>query len=506
LGWFPGGTKLLVSGQGGNGIFGTWTLPVAGGEIRIIQDSMGHAAPSPDGSRIAFVKQQEVWQMGPNGEYPAPLFAVPSGGTVSNLAWSPDNRWLTYLRQAGQTEGAVLEAHPRGAGNAVTVLEDPDLRGYCWLAPNRIVLNRWEAPDRPFSNLWEIDVDPGKMKAHGQPRRLTNWAGFAIGAMSASRDGKRLAVTKRLDQSEILIGELADHGDRLDHLRRMGFDDRVEWPGGWSTDSKWLPFQSDRTGNMSIFKLRAGTSNPEPLVTNQDDNWAPLLSPDGQWVLYLAWPRSAAQTKTGRLMRMPAGGGFPELILEAKGFPGSAQTSNHVVVPTTIGHPAFRCPSQTGASCVLSEAGVGEVMFQSFDPLPSAAKSELFRIQVKDPNLLAWDLSPDGSRIAYCELDLRSASIHIRELGRRTTRDIPIPGWVEFSTLGWAADGKSLFITSWEPAGSSLLHVTLDGRARVLYKAVKETELPKASPNGRSLAFGQVVSASNVWLIEGLSH
>jgi hypothetical protein len=60
------------------------------------------------------------------------------------------------------------------------------------------------------------------------------------------------------------------------------------------------------------------------------------------------------------------------------------------------------------------------------------------------------------------------------------------------------------FITNFDPAGSSLLHVTLDGKIRVLYKTAKEAELPKASPDGRSLAFGEVVSASNVWLIEGL--
>lgn len=504
MSWFPGGTKLLVSGQAGNGIFGTWSLAAVGGEIRKLSDTLGDAALSPDGSRIAFVKQQGVWQMGPNGEQPAPLFAVPTGGGFRNLAWSPDNRWLTYLRRVGQTEGAVLEAHLPGAGSATTVFEDPDLRGYCWLAPDRIVLDRWEAPDRPFSNLWEIDVDPKKMKAHGKPRRLTNWAGFAVESMSASTDGKRLAVTKRLDQSEILIGELADRGDRLNHPHRMDFDERVEWPGGWSSDSKWLLFQSDRTGNMSIFRMRADSASPEPLVTNRDDNRAPLLSPDGQWVLYFAWPRSAAQMKTGRLMRMPAGGGSPELILGAKGLPGSAQTSNHVVVPTTTGQPAFRCPSQPEASCVLSEAAPNEVVFHAFAPVPSAAKSEIFRIQVKDPNSVAWDLSPDGSRIAYCERDLRSATIHIQDLGPGTTRDIPIPGWVELSALGWAADGKSLFVTNWEPAGSTLLHVTLDGRYRVLYKSAKEAELPKASPNGRSLVFGEVVSASNVWLIEGL--
>jgi Tol biopolymer transport system component len=442
--------------------------------------------------------------MGPNGEEPTPLFAMAAGEAFRYLAWSPDGRWLTYLRRVGQAEGAVLEAHRPGAGSATTVFEDRDLRAFCWLTPTRIVLDRWEAPDRPFSNLWEIDVDPTKMKADGRPRRLTNWAGFSVVSMSASTDGGRLAITRRSDLSDIFIGELAGHGDRLDHQHRMDVDDRVEWPGGWSSDGKWLLFQSDRTGNMSIFRQRVDSTNAEPLVTNQEDNRAPLWSPDGQWVLYFAWPRSAAQIKTGRLMRMPAGGGSSELILEAKGFPGSAQTSDQVVVATTTGQPAFRCPAHPGASCVLSEAGTNEVVFHSFAPVPSAQKSEIFRVPVKAPNSVAWDLSPDGSRIAYSERDLRSASIHILELGPGTTREIPVPGWDQLLTLGWAADGKSLFVTNWAPDGSSLLHVTLDGKYRVLYKAAKEVELPKASPNGRSLAFGEVVSASNVWLIEGL--
>jgi len=239
-------------------------------------------------------------------------------------------------------------------------------------------------------------------------------------------------------------------------------------------------------------------------VTNQDDNRAPILAPDGKWVLYFAWPRSSTQTKTGRLMRIPVGGGSPELILEASGLPGSPQTSNYVVVPTTTGHPAFRCPSSPGADCVLSEAEPNEVVFYSFVPLPAAPKSEIFRIRAGPPDMVAWDLSPDGSRIAYCEHDYHSASIQIRELRAGTTRDIPIPGWVELLSLGWAADSKSLFVTNFSPTGSSLLHVTLDGKHRVLYKAAKEAEMPKASPDGRSLAFGEVVSASNAWLIEGL--
>jgi len=111
---------------------------------------------------------------------------------------------------------------------------------------------------------------------------------------------------------------------------------------------------------------------------DQNDNRAPVLSPDKEWVLYFAWPRSAAQVNAASLMRRPVGGGASELVLNARGLPGSAQTSYRVVLPTMTGQPAFRCPSQSGPSCVLSEAGPHEVVFYSFSPVPVASKSQLF--------------------------------------------------------------------------------------------------------------------------------
>jgi hypothetical protein len=203
-------------------------------------------------------------------------------------------------------------------------------------------------------------------------------------------------------------------------------------------------------------------------------------------------------------MRKPLAGGRPELILEAKGLPGGAQTSYRVDMPTTTGHPAFRCPSQPAGSCTLSEAGQNEVLFSSFALVASAARADIFRIQTEYPDGVSWDLSPDGSRIAYAEFNWSSASIHIRELGQPITRDIPLPSLAGLSTLTWSADGKSLFFTTFAVTGSSLFHVTLDGRYRLLYKGAKEVEAPRASPDGRYLAFGDVVSASNVWLIEGI--
>lgn len=462
---------------------------------------------SPDGSRIAFLDNRAIWLMSPNGEEPTRLLVAAPGEDLSELNWSPNGRWLGYKRTIRQAGTSILEARVPGAVDAAKIFESPNLQGFCWLSPSIIVLNLWETPDQPTSNLWQLGVDPKSMQAVGSPRRLTNWAGFAVGheVISASEDGRRLAITKEVDQSDIFIGELAGRGSTLRDVRRFTSDERVDWPGGWTPDSRSLLFQSDRPGRMSIFRGRASSiesTNPETLVADQSENRGPVISPDRKWMLYLSWRGSARQPKSGRVMRIPLGGGSPESILETKGLL-SFVTSGHVLVPTTAGHPAFHCPSGLDASCVLTEALESEIVFSSFEPVPSTAKSEIFRVKVNNPNNLFWDLSPDGSRIAYGERGLHSL-IRLRDIKSGTTSDISLPDWPELYTIGWAADGKSLFATDFEPTGSSLLRVTLDGKIRVLYKGAKEVELPKASPDGRYLAFGEVMSSSNVWLIENL--
>jgi hypothetical protein len=254
---------------------------------------------------------------------------------------------------------------------------------------------------------------------------------------------------------------------------------------------------------MNIFRQHIDGADAEAVVTDQNDNRAPALSPDKAWVLYFAWPRSAPHVNTARLMRRPVGGGMPELVLEAKGLLGSVQSSYRVVLPTMTGQPAFRCPSRSLTSCVLAEAGPHEVTFYSFFPVPGAAKTEIFRIKTDHPDGLSWDLSPDGSHIAYAEFSWRSASIHVRDVTTGVTRDIQLGGLMELSTLSWSADGKSFFATTFAVTGSSLYHITDEGKYSVLYKGAKEVEGARQSPDGRYLAFGDVQSASNVWVVEG---
>jgi len=426
--------------------------------------------------------------MGPNGEdlirlssgdgsatsamvHPSP------GQSLSALDWSPDGHWLTYLRRVGEKGTTFLEARLSGSSRTVTIYSDRALLGYSWLSPSHIVLNRWESPNVPFSNVWDLRVDPKEMKARGGPQRLTNWAGFTVGAMSTSKDGQRLAITRESDHSNILVGELLSDGEKLSKVRHLTTEQRADWPGAWGPDSKSLLFESDRTGRMSIFQQGLQSSNPESLLADQNENRSPSLSPDGQWILYLA---HSSETPQARLMRMPISGESPELILWTNASRG-LETLTVDNVPAPVGQPAFRCPRRLGTPCVLSESMEREVVCSSFEPMPSAPKAEIFRIQPNNPNNIFWDLSPDGSRVAYGERGAASV-IHVRELRQNLTRDISIPQWPELLTVGWSANGSSLFATNFAPTGSSLLHISLDGKVTLLYKSPRTLTCPKPRP------------------------
>ncbi len=40
----------------------------------------------------------------------------------------------------------------------------------------------------------------------------------------------------------------------LNAPRRLTVDDRIDWPGGWTRDSKAIFFYSDRLGTLDLFK------------------------------------------------------------------------------------------------------------------------------------------------------------------------------------------------------------------------------------------------------------
>jgi hypothetical protein len=163
----------------------------------------------------------------------------------------------------------------------------------------------------------------------------------------------------------------------------------------------------------------------------------------------------------------------------------------------------FACPLAPADVCFvgqLSEDGQKRII-SAFDPLTGKAH-EVRTIAIPLRILFNWMPSPDASRLAILEFNAMEGRIRLLSLRGEPERDIVVKGWAGFNSVDWAADGRSLFISSQSPTSTTLLHVDLEGHATPLWDQRGSQTYAIAAPNGRELAIAGMTSGSNVWMIE----
>jgi eukaryotic-like serine/threonine-protein kinase len=370
---------------------------------------------------------------------------------------------------------------------------------WCWSPDGRIIYSLGESESNANScNLWAARVDARTGEPRGQPRRLTNWAGFCMDGPSATADGKRLTFRKSSSQGSVYVADLEVNGTRITTPVRLTLSEGRNYPTAWTPDSRAVLFQSNRNGHWGIFKQSLNEDTAEPIVAGGEDVYRPRISPDGAWVVYILRPRDRGLSAPVQLMRVPLTGGTPQLVLTA-----------HV-------YDEHRCARSPAKFCAIAEqtSDHKQLVFTAFDPLDGRGR-ELNRFDIDpDPNAAyGWDLSPDGTRIAvFKHLTDR---IHILSLSGQPPREISVKGRNSIQSVDWAADGKRLFVSSPIPEGADLLQVDLRGNAHLIWHQRGNTapstqtgfggpSVPWAvpSPDGRHLAiYGWSLSA-NIWMIE----
>jgi WD40 repeat protein len=112
-----------------------------------------------------------------------------------------------------------------------------------------------------------------------------------------------------------------------------------------------------------------------------------------------------------------------------------------------------------------------------------------------------WDLSPDGSRLAIIWPTERPGRIRILSLVDGTSHDVILGDWSPGRRINWSADGHGWYMSRMTAAGTDLLYVDIHGHATTLRRTTGET-WAISSPDGQRLAFGQVNSTGNVWMVE----
>jgi eukaryotic-like serine/threonine-protein kinase len=498
--WFPDSTRFLAnaspsgrspaysSSQGSS----IWIISLLGGPPHKLRDAASASSVSPDGSTISFgtdkgrIGDREIWLMGPDGENARKLYETDENGALCCLHWFPHGQRVWYGTTDKVPGGIVSRDLSGGPATPIYPPSEPKTSWeYTVLPDNRLLFPIGESGAvGQTCNYWVMPLDEQTGTPTERAKRLTNWGGFCPLGTSVTADGKKLAFLKWMGHSSIYMADLETNPARIANPRRFAPSEGQDSPLDWTGDGKEIIFLSNRDGHFGIFKQPRDGDTAEALVTGTYDWVDARLSPDGASLLYYAENDEDAKVAT-QIMRMPVAGGTSQLVLTARP------------------HSEFRCARFPSTVCVLSELSEDrkQFLFTQFDPLKGRG-AELARVDLdSEAKKLHWDLSPDGTRIAYFRTP--QEPIEIISLRASAPHSFYVKGWDNLDSLDWTADGNGFFISDGVHGGSVLLQVDLQGGAKFMQNFPGGYNLwTRPSPDGRHLMIKEYRIDGNIWTLE----
>jgi len=475
-----------------------WSFSRLGQPPRKLRESAQAWAVLADGS-ISFGRnnEHESWQMGPEGEAARKIL---EGGQSTQFggpfASSADGKIVLY----GQADasGSYLMSRDLRGGPPFTIFTPADVKqipgDYAWLPDGRLIYQVADQDIR-FSaamdtcNFWSLPLDLHTGRPVGKPQRLTNWTGFCSLGINVTADGRSLAFLKSSPPlTTVSVAQLESRGTRISNSWHFNFEEADDGVADWTADSKTIIGIAQRRGHFELYKQLLGSDTRELLASIPDaaDEEA-VVSPDGKWIIVLTYP-FASPAELNEILRVPIGGGTPELVLK---------------VPEL--HASFFCARPPSERCVF--VGLSEddkrMVVSEFDPIKGRG-AELARFDF-DPqfnskwNYAIWSISPDGTRFAVSRGP--AGPIQVYSFKDKSTHLIQPKGQIDMWNLVWAANGGSFYFSNRIKDGMELLHMDLQGNTKSLWKNNDRT-FCVPSPDGRNLAINDNKKISNMWMME----
>jgi len=315
-GWRPSARKYLTWAPDSDAIVASnrlkaafalrlYRLPLSGGPAKPLTEGLDAAqdvspAFSPDGRWLAFLRWEDgatyaLWAISQPGGKPKLLVTSPV--PITSFAWKPDSRTIVYgggPMSTGELREVRVDGHDalapfvlEGQADQITIAPNGARLAY--------VLQNLDA------NIWRLPLDGNGQKNSRPPEKL-----FASSREEMdpaySPDGKSIAfVSNRSGHWNLWMGNADGTG-----LREFGAQTLLPFHPAWSPDSREIAFDSGASGKGEIWLVNAIGGPPRRLVAMPGGAQVPSWSRDGKRVLFYTTAKGTRQ-----IWEVPAAGGNP---------------------------------------------------------------------------------------------------------------------------------------------------------------------------------------------------
>ena len=441
LTWAPDSKALVVSNRL-NVAFALhlYRLPVSGYAEQQLTDGPEEAQDvspsfSPDGRWLAYLRWEngatyELWAVPqPAGE---PKLLVTSPVPITSFAWKPDSQTIVYGGGAistGELRQVTIDGRRtlapfvlEGASDQITIAPNGARLAY--------VLQNLDA------NIWRLPLGRIRQKDSHPPEKLFASVRDEIDP-AYSPDGKAIAfVSNRSGQWNLWTGNADGTG-----LREFPAQSLLPFHPAWSPDAHEIAFESESSGKSEIWLISAAGGNPWRLVAMPGGAEVPSWSPDGKRILFYTNAEGSRQ-----IWEVAATGGAPVHVTRRGSYDPSESSDGQYLYFGSVSSPGvWRVPlgprlpdggmaNQDGE--LIRETlpvtghrfwslGQGGIYFVDAQQTPAVLKfvdlaSRRVTVLATLPKPPAkftrgLSISPDGRYALYCEDDVDRYEIRVVE-------------------------------------------------------------------------------------------